>query len=130
MAERTPELSRRQAYRRGHRAESVAALLLRLKGFRILERRTKTPLGEIDLIAVRGSLIIFVEVKQRARNAATLEVLTPRQQQRIMRAAHYWLPRHPSLSGHNYRFDMVVVQPYLWPQHIADAFTAGSHRSP
>ncbi|WP_137389103.1 YraN family protein [Rhodoligotrophos defluvii] len=118
------EQGRRAAHRRGIRAETMAALLLRLKGFRILERRARTPVGEIDIIACRGRLVVFVEVKQRARRDSAMLALRERQQARIVRAARFWLPRHPSLSDWNYRFDMVIVPPYLWPLHIADAFPA------
>ncbi|TIO58114.1 MAG: YraN family protein, partial [Mesorhizobium sp.] len=62
MAERTV-VYRRKAYRRGHRGEWLAALALMLKGYRILARRHRTKLGEIDLIARRGDLVLFVEVK-------------------------------------------------------------------
>ena len=92
MADRTtPDAARRRAYRRGHRAEAAAALLFRLKGFRVLARRMRTPLGEIDLIVHRGSLVVFAEVKQRARNAPTLQAISSRQQARIVSAARYWL---------------------------------------
>jgi putative endonuclease len=63
---------RRRAWRRGRLAESMAAFLLRLKGFRILARGYKVPVGEIDIIARRGRLIAFVEVKARAAS------ITPR----------------------------------------------------
>ncbi|KGM35390.1 YraN family protein, partial [Inquilinus limosus] len=55
--------SRRRAEAFGHRAERAAAWLLRAKGWRILARRLKTPLGEIDIVALRGRTVAFVEVK-------------------------------------------------------------------
>jgi putative endonuclease len=54
-----------RAYRHGLLAETIAALLLRLKGHRIIARRYKTPVGEIDLVALKGKRLAFVEVKQR-----------------------------------------------------------------
>jgi Holliday junction resolvase-like predicted endonuclease len=54
-----------RAYRHGLLAETVAALLLRLKGHRIIARHYKTPVGEIDLVALKGKRLAFVEVKQR-----------------------------------------------------------------
>jgi Holliday junction resolvase-like predicted endonuclease len=54
-----------RAYRHGLFAETIAALLLRTKGHRILARRYKTPVGEIDLVALKGRRLAFVEVKQR-----------------------------------------------------------------
>ena len=56
---------RRKAWRWGRLAESAAAALLRLKGFRILARGYKVPVGEIDIVARRGRLVLFVEVKAR-----------------------------------------------------------------
>ncbi len=57
---------RRRRYRRGWVSEHLAAVFLMAKGYRVLARRQKTPAGEIDLIAVRGRRLVFVEVKQRA----------------------------------------------------------------
>jgi putative endonuclease len=59
-------MKRQSAERGGRRAESLAAWWLRLKGWRILARRVRTPVGEIDLVARRGRTIAFVEVKARA----------------------------------------------------------------
>lgn len=120
----TSEQVRRRAYRRGLVAETLAAWSLRLKGFRVLDHRARTPFGEIDLIAARGNLVVFVEVKQRRDRQTAIHSLRPHQQARITRAAHSWLAHHPTPAACNYRFDMIVVQPYLWPMHIADAFPA------
>ena len=62
-------MTRRRAERGGRRAEALAALWLRLKGWTILARRVRTPVGEVDLIARRGRTIAFVEVKARASAA-------------------------------------------------------------
>ncbi len=96
MADRfTP--TRRKAERRGRRSESWAALLLLLKGYRILGRRVKTPLGEIDLVArsPRG-ILCFIEVKQRETGMAAHESVAPRQQARIARAAALYLASIPA----------------------------------
>lgn len=113
---------RRAAFRRGIVAESLAAALLALKGYRVLARRYRCPAGEIDLIARRGRLVIFVEVKRRGGDAAALEALTPRQRERIVRAAQWWLSRRRDAAGLDCRFDMVVARPYLWLRHIQNAF--------
>jgi len=112
---------RRKAEARGRRAERVAALFLRLKGYRILARRAKTPVGEIDLVAARSGTVAFVEVKARAREKAAWAV-TPQQTQRIARAARYWLGGHPAFARHDCRFDIVIVSPYQMPLHLPDAF--------
>jgi putative endonuclease len=111
-----------RAYRHGLLAESLAALLLRLKGNRILARRYKTPVGEIDLIALKGKRLAFVEVKQRARFEDEGFVLPARSRRRIIRAAQYWLAGHPDFAGHDLAFDVVLSAPWSWPKYIADAF--------
>jgi putative endonuclease len=114
--------SRQGRERAGRRAEAAAALLLRLKGFRILARRYATPLGEVDLVARRGDLVLFVEVKHRPARAMALEALLPRQQLRIARAASLYLQRHPELAGCALRFDLVAVTPWRLPRHLTDVW--------
>ena len=113
---------RRRAQRWGLRAETWAAIWLTLKGYRILERRYKTPVGEIDLVVKRGSLIVFVEVKARATLDGARAAITPFQRQRILRAAEYWTARHPRASGFDFRFDAVFVARRLAIAHLKDAF--------
>jgi len=115
--------SRRRAEAFGLAAEGWAVLLLRAKGWRILERRLKTPLGEIDIVARRGRTVAFVEVKARPDLAAGMLALQPRQQQRLQRAAALFLARQPRYAeGHDLRFDLVVIRPWRWPVHIADVW--------
>ena len=116
---------RRAAYRHGHVAETAAALMLMAKGFRLLARRYKTPLGEIDLVAKRGKLIAFVEVKARATQREGLEAVGPLAERRIIGAADLWLARHPNAVGFDLRYDMIVVAPWRLPLHLADAFRPG-----
>src|SRR5579883_993109 len=100
---------RRAAYRRGHNGEALAALRLRLVGYRILARRYRTKVGEIDLIARRGGVLAFVEVKRRANAADALEAVSLRSQARIRRAAELFLQRNPELAALALRFDVMVV---------------------
>ena len=116
---------RRAAYRHGHLAEAVAAGLLMAKGFRLLARRYKTPLGEIDLIVKRGRLIVFVEVKARATQREGLESVGRMSERRIVGAADLWLAKHPDAAGLDLRYDMVVVSPWRLPLHLPDAFRPG-----
>jgi putative endonuclease len=109
------------AERAGRRAELVAAWWLRLKGFHIIARRYATPVGEIDLIARRGKLLVFVEVKRRRDAALAAEAVLPRQRQRIIRAAELFLQRRPQLLG-ECRFDLIAVSPWRWPTHLPDAW--------
>lgn len=113
---------RRRDWHRGRRGEHLAAWWLRLKGYRILARDLRTPVGEIDIVARRGRVLALVEVKLRPRAAAALEAVSPRQRRRIARAAGAFLQRHQSLAGLDLRFDTVVIVPGRWPRHIADAW--------
>ncbi len=113
---------RRDAERRGRRAEAIAAWYLRAKFYRILARRYRTPLGEIDLIARRGRTVVFVEVKSRPTGEAGLEAVTAKSRQRIARAAALWLAAHPAAAGLDQRFDVIVAAPGRRPRHHAGIF--------
>jgi len=113
---------RRAAYRRGHAGERLAALRLLLTGYRILARRYRTKVGEIDLIARRGDVVAFIEVKRRPVLTLGLEAVTPQAQLRIRRAAELFLMRNPALAERVLRFDVMVVTPWAWPRHIVDAW--------
>ena len=79
-------------------------------------------MGEIDLVARRGDLLVFVEVKRRARRPTRLAALLPRQQARIARAAAAFLQRRPRLAACAVRFDLVAVAPWRLPRHVADVW--------
>jgi putative endonuclease len=114
---------RQRAWRRGYGAEAMAVWYLRLCGYRLLARRCKTPVGEIDLVVRRGRSLVFVEVKARPDLAGGLESLSPRQQGRIGRAAEYYLQRYGSAAaGYSPRLDMIVIRPWRWPYHIKNAW--------
>ncbi|WP_454815833.1 YraN family protein [Labrys neptuniae] len=115
-------LERQAAFRVGLNAETKAAWVLRLKGYRLLARRFKVPGGEIDLIARRGGTLVFVEVKARADLVVALEAITPTQQRRIAAAARAWLARHPDQAQLTQRFDAVFVMPRRWPRHLENWF--------
>ena len=113
-------MSRQGRERADRFAETVAAWLLRLRGYRILARRYATPVGEIDLVARRGDLLVFVEVKHRSGPGEALASLLPRQQTRIARAAAAYLQHRPGLAGCAVRFDLVAVAPWRLPLHVLD----------
>lgn len=123
---RSPSKPRRKAriaaYRGGHRGEALAAWYLRLKFYRIIAQRYKTPLGEIDLIAERWGTIVFVEVKARAHADSLLATLESINEGRIIRAADYWLSRHPARAHGDRRFDVIFLVPWRWPYHLLNAF--------
>jgi putative endonuclease len=91
------------------------------KGYRILARRTKTHVGEIDLIAVRGARVVFVEVKARRSIAECEAAITPALGERVRRAAVLWLGRHPRYQQHEQGYDLVFVCPWRLPLHILNA---------
>lgn len=119
-----PAAERRRFFLKGHRAERFAALALRLKGYRILAVRHRTPLGEIDLIAKRGQLVAFVEVKARPTLIAAVDAVGPTAQRRIAAAADLWLARKKDAAHLSQRFDIVAVLPYRWPVHLPGAWEA------
>lgn len=118
---------KQKAFFRGHSAERLAALVLLLKGYRIVARRYRTRLGEIDLIARRGNLVLIVEVKARTSVEAAHLAVTPMAMQRIEAAADLWLQRQPDHAQLSLRFDLIAVLPRRWPKHVPAFFTAGHY---
>jgi len=119
-----PRPERVAAFRVGLSAESRAAALLVAKGYRIVARRFRSPVGEVDIVARRGRLLVFVEVKARARLDDAAEAVLPRQQRRIAAAAAVWLAHYPDDGEGDIRFDVVLVAPRRIPRHIPAAFEA------
>ena len=118
---RTPNPERIERYRRGWVSEWVAAAALLAKGYRLLGRRVRTPYGEIDLIAVRGQRLAFVEVKRRATRLEGEAAVTPRQAARIARAAEFWVSRNRTYADHEQGLDVVLVTPHRLPVHVQNA---------
>ena len=111
---------RRSRYRSGHWAEVLAAWFLRLKGYQILARRKKTRSGEIDLIALRGRTLVFVEVKKRGDIETARWSITPQQSYRTRCAAEIWLKSSPRYRDYHQRYDAMLVVPGRWPVHVID----------
>lgn len=112
---------RRAAETRGREGETRAAWFLRLRGWRILDRRVRTPAGEVDLVARRGTLIAFVEVKTRATQAELDFAIDERRLARVARAAEYLMPRYAG-PGDDIRVDVVLIAPGGAPRHIENAW--------
>ena len=110
-------MKRREAERGGRRAERLAAWWLRLKGWRILAVRARTPVGEVDLIARRGRILAFVEVKARAGEAQAALALDEYRLRRVVRAAEALLPRYMRV-GDIVRIDAMFVTPWRLPRHL------------
>jgi len=119
-----PRPERQVAFRLGLSAESRAAAFLIAKGFRILARRWRSPVGEIDIVARRRRLLVFVEVKARETHDEAAWSVTERQRARIAAAAEAWLARFPDESVEDIRFDAILVAPRSLPRHIPAAFDA------
>ncbi|WP_188056045.1 YraN family protein [Sphingosinithalassobacter sp. CS137] len=112
---------RRAAEARGRDGERRAAWYLWLKGWRILDRRVRTSSGEIDLVARKGDLIAFVEVKTRATGAELDHAIDERRLARVAAAAEILMPRYAT-AGEDVRIDVVLVAPGQLPRHIENAW--------
>jgi putative endonuclease len=92
----TANPERQAAFRVGISAESRAAAFLIAKGFRILARRWRSPLGEIDIVARRRRLLVFAEVKARASLDEAAESVNERQPEGLPRPQKFGLPHIPT----------------------------------
>jgi len=122
MGDSADRSRRRKAWRRGHVSEYVAALYLACKGYRILAIRHRTVLGEIDIVARRGDLAVFVEVKARRRAQAAIDAVSVSAQRRIRAASDLWLAQQPDYARLSQRYDILAILPWRWPRHVKDAF--------
>jgi len=109
----------------GRRAEDAAAAALIKDGFSVLARRVRTPAGELDLIAERDGLLVFVEVKARPTLADAAFALGPRQRARLVAAADAWLAANPTHGAAGVRFDVLLVAADGAVRRIRDAFRVG-----
>ena len=105
---------------RGRRGEALAAWYLRFKGWRILARRVKTPRGEIDLIARRGGIVAFIEVKWRERAEELDQAVDPWRLRRVAAAAEAVGHRYVR-AGDLQRIDVLLLAPGRFPRHMANA---------
>ena len=112
---------RRAAEASGRRGERIAAWWLRLKGWRILDKRVRTPAGEVDLVARKGNLIAFVEVKMRATSAELDFAIDERRLTRVAAAAEVLMPRYAG-PGDDIRVDVILLAPGTMPRHIENAW--------
>lgn len=114
--------TRQDAERHGHRAETIALWYLRCKGYRLLKRRFKTHVGEIDLVMRKGGTTVFVEVKARHNTDESVYAVSTHTARRIASAAAIYVNRDERAAKSFQRFDIVAMSPYLWPTHIVNAF--------
>src|SRR3954470_23222516 len=123
---RTAAPERVAAFQTGISAETRAAAYLMAKGYRVLAKRFRTAYGEIDIVARRRNLLVFVEVKARASLDEAAYAVTPRQQARIIDAAQAWLMTHPEHAEFDMRFDAMLIAPRRLPRHLLAAFDAST----
>jgi len=115
-------LKQKTGHQTGLYAERLAEFALLLKGWRMVARRYKTYLGEIDLVAKRGRTLAFVEVKWRGDNDTAAEAIHTKNRERVKNASALYLQKHPEYADMNIRFDAVLMAPKSWPRHIARAW--------
>ena len=116
-----PARSRQGAERDGRRGETLAALWLLLRGWSILGRRVRTPVGEVDLIARRGHTLAFIEVKWRRSAAEAALSLDHYRLRRVAAAAEALAPRHMR-EGDDVRIDAIFVTRGQLPRHVPDVW--------
>ncbi len=115
---------RRIAENAGRRAEAKAAWWLRLHGWRILDQRVKTPRGEVDLVARRGRIVAFIEVKARKTEAALGDAIDEYRLRRVAAAASILAPRYAQ-NGEDIRIDVMLLAPWRLPYHLPNVWHGG-----
>jgi len=110
-----------KAYNYGKYAEYIVCIFLSLKGYRIIEVRCKTKVGEIDLVAIRKNTLIFIEVKAR-KDKNIDEVLLKQQMQRIINASSFFIIKNKKFANYSVRFDLVIVRSFFSLSHIKNAW--------
>ena len=103
---------------KGYFGEFLAVCLLKIKGYRILAQRYKTVCGEIDIIARRGDIVAFIEVKSRKNIDKCYDAITNKQLKRIQRASEIFLRKNQQVSGCFSRYDVILVSDWKLPTHI------------
>jgi putative endonuclease len=114
----------------GGEGERIAEMYLTKKGYRVVERNYRCPVGEMDLIVLDRRVIVFVEVKTRSdhRFGIPLEAVRTRKQQKLVKTAQFFLAQH-RLHNRDARFDVVGIsvagqEPVV--EHIQNAFEISS----
>ncbi len=116
--------ARLAAERSGRRGERIAGWWLRLKGWSILGRRVRTPAGEVDLVARRGAMVAFIEVKLRKSGAALDETIDERRLARVAAAAEVLASTYLK-PGDDMRIDVMLLAPGRPPRHLENVWHGG-----
>lgn len=112
---------RQQREHIGRRAEFWAAWWLRLKGWRIIAQRCRTPVGEVDLLARRGRVLACIEVKYRASSASLDSAIDRQRLRRVAAAAEILTARH-ARPDDDVRIDVILLSPRRWPVHLVNVW--------
>ncbi|MGA2384105.1 MAG: YraN family protein [Gemmatimonadales bacterium] len=125
MLKSDPSTWKDPRHRAGVEAESLAAAAMRVQGYQVLEQRFRYGHHDVDLVARRGKVVVFVEVKSRSTDAfgAPSEAVTARKQADVVRAASVWLSRHAT-AWDAVRFDVITVRDGKL-EWLQDAFRPG-----
>jgi putative endonuclease len=105
----------------GMMAEGVAEIFLRAKGFKMLARRYRAGVGEIDLVALDDEYLVFIEVKARQSIEEALFSITPKMRARLLDAAVQFVGAHPEYAGRPMRFDVMAVKLPFKIHHLENA---------
>jgi len=108
---------------RGRKAEGCAARFLKRRGYKILARNVRLARGEIDIIARRGDIVSFVEVKSRKKHDDALLAMHKDKCWRIRSAAQAYVGQQPRLAALQCRFDLIILTPGHWfarIEHLKD----------
>lgn len=112
------------AERRGRQAERLCGWWLRLKGWTVLDRRVRTRVGEIDIIARRGAILAFIEVKARTREADLALAIDERRLARVAAAADA-VAHHYLRPGDDMQIDVMLLAPGRPPRHLSNVWHGG-----
>ena len=112
------QTKKRSSYKFGLYAEYIACIWLILSGHKIIARRSKTPYGEIDIIALRAKQLLIIEVKARRHKSQFLEVLSKRQQYRLKRAGEFFAKRQRRLQYKKIRFDLIFIAKPFYMKYV------------
>ncbi len=110
------------SYHKGQKAEKMAALFLKLKGYQIIERNYKNAFGEIDIIAQKQKNIIAIEVKKRKNEETALYAISEKQKQRILNSLSFFLSQNSKYEGFCVRIDAVLIYGNMNIKHLKNAW--------
>lgn len=116
--------SRLSAERKGRKGETLAVIFLMLKGYRIIARRYKTKLGEVDIIARKRDVVAMIEVKARATLLEAMDAVDHSTMRRIEAAGDVWYSKQRDFARINIRYDLIAILPRKWPVHVERLFDA------